>query len=63
MKVKFDLSAAETVWQYYEDYIGSKNQNDMQHRAYHISRIRVCLSHIDAYFENVYVLQGKNFRL
>ena len=61
IKVKFDVPAAETVWQYYEDYIGSKSQNDMRQRAYHISRIRVCLSHIDAYFDNVYVLQGKNF--
>jgi len=61
IKVKFDAPAAETVWQYYEDYVGSKSQNDMRKRAYCISRIRVCLSHIDAYFDNVYVLQGKNF--
>ena len=33
----------------------------MRQRAYHISRIRVRLSYIDAYFDNVYVLQGKNF--
>ena len=33
----------------------------MQQRAFHISRIRACLSNIEAYFDNVYVLQGKNF--
>ena len=59
--VKFALSAAETVWKYYEDYTGFAYQSDMQQRAYHISRIRACLSQIDAYFDNVYVLQGKNF--
>jgi len=61
LNVKFDISAAETVWQYYEDYTGSTSRNDMQQRAYHISRIRSCLSHIEAYFDSVYVLQGKNF--
>ena len=59
--VKFAVSAAKTVWRYYEDYIGTAYQNDMQQRAYHISRIRACLSQIDAYFDDVYVLQGKNF--
>ena len=59
--VKFDASAAETVWRYYEDYIGSKYQNDMQQRAFRISRIRAFLSDIEAIFDNVYVLQGKNF--
>jgi hypothetical protein len=61
LTVKFDISAAETVWQYYENYIGSTYQNDMQRRSYHISRIRMCLSHIEAYFDKVYVLQGRNF--
>jgi predicted glycosyltransferase len=61
LNVKFDIPAAETVWQYYEDYIGSIGQNDMQQRAYHVSRIRMYLSHIEAYFDNVYVLQDKNF--
>jgi len=61
MHVKFDVSAAETVWHYYENYIGSKYQNDIQQRAFQISRIRVCLSNIEAYFDNVYVLQGKNY--
>jgi len=59
--VKFDISVAETVWRYYEDYIGSKYQNDMQQRAFHISRIRACLSDVEAYLDKVYVLQGKNY--
>jgi len=54
--VKFDPTAAEVVWLYFENY-----QNDMQQRAYHISRVRSCLAYIEAYFENVYVLNGKNF--
>ena len=49
------------VWQHYEDYIGSTSQNDMQQRAYRIGRIRACLSQIEAYFDNVYLLQGRNF--
>ena len=61
LNVRFDVPAAETVWQYYEDYIGSANLNDMQQRAYNISRIRAYLSHIEAYFNDVYVLQGRNF--
>jgi len=61
MIVKFDVLAAETVWQYYEDYIGSTCQNDLEQRAFQISRIRACLSDIEAYFEDVYVLQGKNY--
>jgi hypothetical protein len=59
--VKFDISAAETIWQYYENYIGSKTKKKITKRAYQVSRIRTCLSHIETYFDNVYVLQGKNF--
>jgi len=61
IQIKFDVSAAETVWAYYEDYIGSKCQNDIQQRAFHISRIRACLSNIEAFFDKVYILQGKNY--
>ena len=61
IQVKFDMSAADTIWRYFEDYIGSRYQNDLQKRAFHISRIRACLSNIEAYFDKVYVLQGKNF--
>jgi len=61
IQVKFDVSAAEIVWAHYEDYVGSKYQNDMQQRAFHISRIRACLSNIEAFFDKVYVLQGKNY--
>ena len=54
--VTFDPPAAESVWTYFDNY-----QRDMPQRAFHISRIRSCLAYIEAYFEDVYTFDGKNF--
>jgi len=61
INVKFDNFAAEKVLQYFEDYAYTEYGTDMSERAYKISRIRFCLSHIDTCFDEIYVINDKNF--
>ena len=45
---------------YFDNYQGSRNNNDMQKRAFNYSRIINCLAHLDAYIEDVYIFDSKN---
>jgi len=44
---------------YFENYVGSQNKNDMNQRAYNYSRILKCLSQIN--IMETYVVDGRNF--
>ena len=39
MQIVLSPKAAQTMDNYFEDYVGSQNENDMNQRAYNYSRI------------------------
>ena len=58
-RIVLSPKTCQTMNNYFEDYVGSQNKNDMNQRAYHYSRILKCLSQIDSL--ETYVVHGKNF--
>ena len=62
-KVYYSRAVKEEIGKYYEEYLyfSSSNSNDMLQRAFNISRIRSCLTFIDAYLDDTYVKNGRNF--
>ncbi|GHT46660.1 hypothetical protein FACS189440_05170 [Bacteroidia bacterium] len=59
MIVHFSEAAKATIDHYFDNYIGNQNHNDMVQRAYHLSKIRVCLSHFLAL--DTYVAENRKF--
>ena len=59
MQIVLSPKASQTMDNYFENYIGSQNKNDMNQRAFHYSRILKCLSQMDSL--ESYVINGKNF--
>ena len=51
--------ASQTMDNYFENYVGSQNKNDMNQRAYNYSRILKSLFQIN--IMETYVVNGKNF--
>jgi len=60
-KVYYSRAVKEEIEKYYEDYIVFSTSNDMSQRVFNISRIRSCLTFIEAYLDNTYVKNGRNF--
>lgn len=52
-------NARQTMDRYFEDYVGSQNNNDLTKRAFYFSRILKCLSQIHTM--DVYAIDDKNF--
>ena len=59
MQIVLSPKASQTMDNYFENYIGSQNKNDMNQRAFHYSRILKCLSQIDCL--ETYIVNDKNF--
>ena len=59
MQIVLSPKASQTMDNYFENYIGSQNKNDMNQRSFHYSRILKCLSQMDSL--ESYVINGKNF--
>ena len=59
MQIVLSPKAYQTMNNYFENFVGSQNKNDMNQRAYHYSRILKCLSQIDSL--EAYIVNGKNF--
>ena len=60
-KVRFNNVSAEKILQYFENYIYLDYATDMVSRAYKISKIRSYLMQLDAHFDEVFVIEGKNY--
>jgi hypothetical protein len=59
MIVRFSPFADNIIANYFNNYEGTQNHNDMVQRAYHLSRIRVAMSHITAL--DSYQIDDKTF--
>jgi len=59
MQIVLSPKASQTMDNYFENYVGSQNRNDMNQRAYNYSRILKCLSQIN--IMETYVVDGRNF--
>ena len=59
IQIVLSPKAYQTMNNYFENYVGSQNKNDMNQRAYHYSRILKCLSQIDCL--ETYIVNEKNF--
>jgi len=59
MQIVLSPKASQTMDNYFENYVGSQNRNDMNQRAYNYSRILKCLSQIN--IMKTYVVDGRNF--
>ena len=60
-KVTFSEIANETIGKYFENYRSYQYGNDLQIRALNYSRTRSALMHIDAFFDDIYSQNGKNY--
>jgi len=59
MQIVLSPKAEQTMNNYFENYVGSQNKNDMNQRAYNYSRILKYLSQIN--IMDTYVVEGRNF--
>lgn len=59
MQIVLSLKACQTLDNYFENYIGFQNRNDLNQRAHNYSRILKYLSQIN--IMETYVVNGKNF--
>jgi hypothetical protein len=57
----YTLKADCAISNYLENYIGSGADNDLAKRAFRVSRIRACLTFIDAFLDSTYTIDGRNF--
>ena len=53
--------ASQTLDEYFESYIGYSSNNDIWKRSLNYSRILSCLSQIEVFIDNTYVIDGRNF--
>jgi len=60
-EVRYSYEAEEAIGQYFENYQSFGYRTDMPQRAFHVSRVIACLTHIDAYWEETFVVDGKNY--
>ncbi len=59
IQIVLSPKASQTMDNYFENYIGTQNKNDMNQRAHHYSRILKCLSQIN--HMDTYIVNEKNF--
>jgi hypothetical protein len=53
--------AEEAIGRYFEEYRSNRYGSDMQKRAFNYSQMRSTLTHIDAFFDDVYIKNGKKY--
>jgi len=53
--------AAESIGRYFEEYRTYRYGSDLQIRAFNYSRMRSALTHIDAFFDDIYIKNGKKY--
>ncbi|MDR2844128.1 MAG: hypothetical protein LBV57_05720 [Candidatus Symbiothrix sp.] len=59
MIVHFSEKAQEIIANYFDNYIETSRGNDMVKRAYHLSRIRACVSQL--YAMDTYGIGNRNY--
>ena len=60
-KIVLSEIAVETIGKYFESYRTYQYGNDLQTRALSYSRMRSALMHIDAFFDDIYIINGKKY--
>ena len=60
-KVIISEIAEETIGRYFENYRIYQYGNDLQTRAFNYSRMRSALTHIDVFFDDIYIKNGKKY--
>ena len=58
-KVIISEIAEETIGKYFEEYRTYRYGSDLKIRAFNYSRMRSALIHIDAFFDDIYIKNGK----
>ena len=53
--------AEETIGRYFEEYRTYRYGSDLQKRAFNYSQMRSTLTHIDAFFEDIYFKNGRKY--
>ncbi len=59
IQIVLSPKSSQTINNYFENYIGTQNNNDIHRRAYHYSRILKCLSQINIL--DTYIVENRNF--
>ncbi|MDR0872906.1 MAG: hypothetical protein LBN27_05480 [Prevotellaceae bacterium] len=60
-KIGLSELAERILDNYFESYQGSYYNNDMQKRAFNYSRVISYLAHIDVFFDDIYIDNGKKY--
>jgi len=53
--------AEEAIGMYFEEYRTYRYGSDLQKRAFNYSQMRSTLTHIDAFFDDIYFKNGKKY--
>jgi uncharacterized protein YlzI (FlbEa/FlbD family) len=60
-KVVISEAVEEIIGRYFEEYRTSRYGSDLQKRAFNYSQMRSALTHIDAFFDDIYIKNGKKY--
>ena len=60
-KVIISEIAEETIGKYFEEYRTSRYGSDLQIRAFNYSRMRSILANIDAFLNDIYIINGEKY--
>jgi hypothetical protein len=60
-KVIISNIAEEAIGRYFEEYRTCVYGSDLQKRAFNYSQMRSTLTHIDAFFDDIFIKNGKKY--
>jgi len=60
-KVIISKIAEKAIGRYFEKYRIERYGSDLQKRAFNYSQMRSTLIHIDAFFDDIYIINGKKY--
>jgi len=60
-KIIISNIAEEAIGRYFEEYRTYRYGSDLQKRAFNYSQMRNTLIHIDACFDDIYIMSGKKY--
>ena len=60
-KVIISEIAEDAIGRYFEEYRTYRYGSDLQKRAFNYSQMRNILTHIDAFFDDIYIKNGKKY--
>jgi len=60
-RISTSKKAEEAIGKYFEEYRTYRYGNDLQIRAFNCSRMRNILINIDAFFDDIYIINGEQY--